>query len=419
MHSANARIDATRQFHYKVWGLTVWEVLTCASFAAIARDLDCVELWCGVGAIWKAAAAQGHKSRGFDLNNDVAENMLTEQGFLKALELTLRLATTGMLWMAPVCSSWVFLNLKNTMRHANIWGNRFCQAVRDGNAMAISASFLFLVSWARGVFAAMENPVNSFFFKFPPVALASRLVNGYYQTTPRCAWCSQPLGQRWLKRYKFQATSSWVSPLWMPCPCGKGNHKSLVVLRVSGARKKIHGRRSALTASAAYPASLGVAIVAAWRQAKRLTSSQTQGTKPWKRSTAEAFHAPQNIRAPKHEGKSRKGSVGAPRQATAATVTGHRSQAKGRKVLVDARAAYQSWKDQRASDSPQPYRPWKDQCSDGGAQRGSQVTGGKALAPVRAAYRSWKDQWSNVSSREDTMEGALMTKTRPSWKWQV
>ena len=112
-------------------------------------------------------------------------------------------------------------------------------------------------------------------------------------------------------------------------------------------------------------------------------------------------------------------SVGAPRQATAATVTGHRSQAKGRKVLVDARAAYRSWKDQRASDSPQPYRPWKDQCSDGGAQRGSQVTGGKALAPVRAAYRSWKDQWSNVSSREDTMEGALMTKTRPSWKWQV
>ena len=58
--------------------------------------------------------------------------------------------------------------------------------------------FPFLVCWARGVFAAMENPVNIFFCMFPPVALASRLVNGYYQTTPRCAVCSQPLGQRWL-----------------------------------------------------------------------------------------------------------------------------------------------------------------------------------------------------------------------------
>ena len=413
-------MDATKQFHYKVWGLTVWGVLTTASFTAIARDLHCVELWCGVGAVWKAGAAQGHRSQGFDLKNGVAENILTKQGFLKALELTLRLAPTGMLWMAPVCSSWVFVNLVNTMRHANIWGNRSCQVVRDGNAMAIIASFLFLVSWARGAFAAMENPVNSFFFKFPPVALAGRLVNCYYQTTPRCAWCSQPLGQRWLKRYKLQATSSWVSPLWMPCPCGKGNHRSLVLSRVCG---KIYGRRSELTASAAYPASLGAAIIAAWRQAKRLTSSLTQGTKLWKRSASEAFHAPQNIRAPEHKDKSltRRGSVGAPRQATAATMTGYRSLVKGRKARVAAPTAYRSWKDQYqcTNDSPQPYRSWKDQGGDGGTGRGSQVTGRKALAPAHTAYRSWKDQWTSVSSHEDTMEGALTTKTRPSWKLQV
>ena len=77
MHSASARIDATRRFHYKVWGLTVWEVRTTASFTAIAGDLHCVELWCGVGAVWKAAAAQGHRSQGFDLKNGVAEDILT------------------------------------------------------------------------------------------------------------------------------------------------------------------------------------------------------------------------------------------------------------------------------------------------------------------------------------------------------
>ena len=205
----------------------------------------------------------------------------------------------------------------------------------------------------------------------------------------------------------------------MPCPYGKSNHKSLVLVRVRGRRKKIYGRRSALVASSAYTASLGAAIVAAWRQAKRLTSSQTQGAKPWKRSAAEVFHVPQNIRAPKHKDESRRGNVGAPRQATAATAAGYRSQVKGRKALVAAQAPYRSWKDLANGDGPQPNRSWKDQCSDGGTGRGSQVTGRKALAPAHTAYRSWTDQWTNVSSHEDTMEGALTTKTRPSWKWQV
>ena len=146
MHSASARIDATKQSDSKVWGLTVWEVLTSASFTAIARDLDCVELWCGVGAVWKAAAAQGHRSQGFDLKNGVAQTILTKQWFLNASELTLRLTTTGMLWMAPVCSSWVWINLKNTMRQANIWGNRSCQIVRDGN---VWPEPLISFSWCR------------------------------------------------------------------------------------------------------------------------------------------------------------------------------------------------------------------------------------------------------------------------------
>ena len=150
MHSTSARIEATRQFHYKVWGLTVWEVLTTASFTAITRDLDCVELWCGVGAVWKAAAAQGHRSEGLDLKNGVAADILTKTGFLKALELTLRLATTGMLWMAPA------------IRSADADGNRSCQVVRDGNAMAITAYFLFLGAVGPGCVRSHGEPCEQF-----------------------------------------------------------------------------------------------------------------------------------------------------------------------------------------------------------------------------------------------------------------
>ena len=66
----------SRKFNYTLWGLPVWGVLTRASCVAIARDLDCVELWCGVGAVWNAVAAQCHMSQGFDLKNDVANNLL-------------------------------------------------------------------------------------------------------------------------------------------------------------------------------------------------------------------------------------------------------------------------------------------------------------------------------------------------------
>ena len=212
--------------------------------------------------------------------------------------------------------------------------------------------------------------------------------------------------------------------MWMSCPSGKGNHRSVALSRVGGRRNKFYGRRNALTASAAYPASLGAAIIAAWGQAKRLTSSQAQGTKPRKRSAAEAFHAPQNIRAPKHK----------------ATMTNraqerYRSQVQGRKALhTDWKdQSRRSWteikaatskaarkgQDQCASDSPQPYHAWKDQNSDGGTGRGSQATGRKALAHAHTPYRSWKDQRTSVSSHKDTMEGALTTKTRPSWKLQV
>ena len=76
MRSASARIADARQFNYNAWGMTVWGVPTCAACTAIARDLDCVELWCGVGAVWNAAAAQGHRSQGFDLKNKLAENIL-------------------------------------------------------------------------------------------------------------------------------------------------------------------------------------------------------------------------------------------------------------------------------------------------------------------------------------------------------
>lgn len=254
-------------FHWRVWGLCTEDVLSSTKFQPPARDLDCVELWSGVGAVCGAAKVAGFRSEAFDMNRlgAVDEDILTEFGFHKALALVLRLKPRGLLWMAPVCSSWLFLNLINTQRQHWIWGNTSYRPVRQGNDMAITAAFLYVVAAKRGVAAAMENPAASWFFKFPPVLLAGKLVGAHACVTPRCAWSSEVPGRRFLKRYKLLATGAWIYRLHAACPCRNRGHLSLVSVRCSSSgKKRVTGRRSLLIASAAYPPALGKAIVEAW-----------------------------------------------------------------------------------------------------------------------------------------------------------
>ena len=106
-----------------VVGVTVSSVLDSASEH---RDLDVVELWSGVEAVVSAAKADGITAMLFDKfrtpsvtdtdDPDTNEDMWLEAGFRRALSLALRLRLGGLLWMAPVCSSWIFLNLRIFLR---------------------------------------------------------------------------------------------------------------------------------------------------------------------------------------------------------------------------------------------------------------------------------------------------------------
>ena len=97
-----------------VVGLTVSWVLDSDSDQ---RYLYVVELWGGVKAVVYAAKAGGFTALPFDKfrtpgvtdtdDPDTTEDMLLEAGFRRTLCLALRLRRGGLLWMAPVCSSWV------------------------------------------------------------------------------------------------------------------------------------------------------------------------------------------------------------------------------------------------------------------------------------------------------------------------
>ena len=152
-------------------GLTVAAVLNSHEWMNLPRDLDCVEIFAGVGSIAAAAAEKGLRAATYDKARspgvtDKTEDITTLQGFRGAIALVMRLASHGLLWLAPDCSSWGVMNCSRCLRsEANGYmGDVTYSNVIAGNTMAESTVFLILLAAAREVKAALENPVGSHFF---------------------------------------------------------------------------------------------------------------------------------------------------------------------------------------------------------------------------------------------------------------
>ena len=76
-----------------------------------------------VGSMCAAASHKGLQFRAFDINRarssispGPSEDLLSREGFRHALSLVLQVRKGGLVWMAPVCSSFVFMNSSNTAR---------------------------------------------------------------------------------------------------------------------------------------------------------------------------------------------------------------------------------------------------------------------------------------------------------------
>ena len=182
----------------------------------------------------------------------------------------LRLKIGGLLWLAPVCSSFCWLSLSQTKRSPenDFRGDQTNENVREGNRGAEVATFLFVLAWARSAEACLENPPGSKIWKYPPlVNMQETLMLGrsslHTAVVNRCVFDTSPIGGKYGKKYKFLATGAWVESetLTAKCSCPRGVHRKLVD---RFGEKAVRGRSADLVASQAYPKKLGVAIVDAW-----------------------------------------------------------------------------------------------------------------------------------------------------------
>ncbi len=143
-----------------------------ALWAALAQlepgqQLDFAELFAGNGAVGRALAALGYRGRALDREYHEGHDLLTSVGFLTALQTALDLKPGGIMWLAPPCSTWVWLARHTYGRHLAVQGDFTQPKVLQNNALVERVVLLLEVVTARRAFWLVEQPTSSVLWHYP------------------------------------------------------------------------------------------------------------------------------------------------------------------------------------------------------------------------------------------------------------
>jgi hypothetical protein len=202
--------------------------------ADFERRLVSVELFSGQAEISKAVRDQwglglgGEAgSVGFDKRYHASQDLSCASGFKLALPLVWAIIVGGMLWSAPVCSSWVWISRSRTGRSRDSPGGcRRHLSVVEANAMVEYTVHLCVLAFARGCNIYVEQPQSS--------------VMPFY--------------------HAMDALFQWISPIKLGVSLGKSGSDTLkpIYVWITERDKRIHhrirgGRRAAAAAAEGEP----------------------------------------------------------------------------------------------------------------------------------------------------------------------
>ncbi len=264
----------------QIHGIDLWKVLYSGDWEPPVRDLGVVEICSGMARIVTAARCAHHAAEPFDPHRtgltappgnykkedaNEAEDLTKHTGFVNAIRLVMRLAMYGLLWLAPVCSSFVFCNAVNCVRTAtNPAGDITYGPVRDGNLIADACAFLSALAHCRSAFFCLENPANSWIRQYGYVKLIFDWMNDlkrlFEALCDHCRFDTARLGQRVLKKFRLTSNGAFVADLNVKCRCLTG-HVKLTFMDGMG---KTHCNKLVMKKSQAYSKKFGAAVIASW-----------------------------------------------------------------------------------------------------------------------------------------------------------
>ena len=254
-------------------------------------DLDCVEYFAGCRSITRAMAALGYRAMPFELNLSRRMNMETDIGFALALMMLLRLKSTGLLWLAPVCSSWIWMNLGTSKRNKiAIFGDQTHNYVRAANLQVARVCLLLEWACAMGQHWGLEQPISSLLEFHPRFQdlLAKYIIHIF--TVELGAY-----GADSLKRIKVYTNVAWLAELGeRVVPRGstflKAGTVAIKYLDTNGDLKVKGGPD--LRATQAYPAQFGMSIARLYaRNARLAAASAPRSTRAELRKILKMTHA--------------------------------------------------------------------------------------------------------------------------------
>ncbi len=236
-----------------------------------------MEGWSGVGRIQGAAIKEGLRGVPFDITDDYANNFLKVAGLQQFINFALRVKEGGLVWLAPVCSTFVWANSANTQRtKQNPDGDKHYN--QTGHIFASICALIIQLSICLGFHVIVENPFRSLIFEcsfLKPTLDHLKTIGRFFiaNRVPMCAFDTKKFGLRFNKPLTFVGTAPWLPELEeKPCRCPNSKHATLMrtYYRDDG-KKQVCGNQKQLKTSAAYPKKFGTFVIKTWLSKKRNT----------------------------------------------------------------------------------------------------------------------------------------------------
>ena len=128
-----------------------------------------VETFGGDGAVSCGLSLCGYLGCTMDLRLDGRHDILTPVGFMTTLALILGVATGGMVWFAPPCSTWVWMSRASTKRSDNAKGPAGDESnpnVYRQNCLVGRICYMIALCYHLGINFVIEQPSSSVMFKY-------------------------------------------------------------------------------------------------------------------------------------------------------------------------------------------------------------------------------------------------------------
>ena len=129
--------------------------------------LDFAEVFAGAGAVSSSLAALGYRGRALDREHHASMDFLQPLGLLLALRAAMAIHPGGVMWLAPPCSSWVWLTRHSSGRDVITEGDLTQASIVAQNALVERVVLVLEVLHARGVHWIVEQPASSVLWDYP------------------------------------------------------------------------------------------------------------------------------------------------------------------------------------------------------------------------------------------------------------